>query len=60
MSEREDARAILRELLHEALAVPNGHPAPEPAGAAPPRSRRPRWRPCCARRPGAGRPPTAR
>jgi hypothetical protein len=36
MSEREDARAILRELLHEALAVPNGHPAPGPAGAAPP------------------------
>ena len=24
MSERDDAREILRELLHEALAVPNG------------------------------------
>ena len=35
MSEREAARAMLRELLHEALAVPNGHPAalPEPSDA---------------------------
>jgi hypothetical protein len=36
MSEREEARAMLRELLQEALAEPNGHRAPEPAGAAPP------------------------
>jgi hypothetical protein len=36
MSERDAAREILRELLHEALAVPNGHPAPAADGAVPP------------------------
>jgi hypothetical protein len=36
MSERDAARELLRELLQEALAVPNGHRAPEPEGAAPP------------------------
>jgi hypothetical protein len=36
MSEREEARAMLRELLQEALAQPNGHRAAEPAGAVPP------------------------
>jgi hypothetical protein len=35
MSERETARAMLRELLEEALAAPNGHRAPEPADAVP-------------------------
>ena len=35
MSEREAARAMLRELLQEALAAPNGHPPADPAGAAP-------------------------
>jgi hypothetical protein len=34
MSEREAAREILRELLHEALAVGNGHHA-DPAGGVP-------------------------
>ena len=36
MSERDAARELLRELLHEALAVPNGNGAPDPAGAVPP------------------------
>jgi hypothetical protein len=35
MSEREAARAMLRELLGEALAAPNGDHAPGPADAAP-------------------------
>jgi len=36
MSERDAAREILRELLHDALSAPNGHRAPDPAGAVPP------------------------
>jgi hypothetical protein len=35
MSEREAARAMLRQLLDEALAGSNGQHAPEPADAAP-------------------------
>ena len=39
MSERDDAREILRELLHEALAVPNGNGGPSRRrGAAGPRA----------------------
>ena len=54
MSQRDDAREILRELLNEALAVPNGngiHGA-VPQVPAPLRS--------CGRRTGPGRPPAAR
>ena len=58
MSERDDARRLLRELLpellQEALArTGNG----DGAGRA---SRRRRWPPCCGRRRGAGRPWPAR